>query len=182
MFLQDIGSSDVTDIDKVDTSTFNKRQRYQARLKADLRSTFRKEYLSLLVQRANEGVRLEPKLGDIVILGNDNSKRGNWPLARIIEMYPGSDGVVRVVRLRTACGELVRPVQRCYPLEVTEPLPPLACKSSDKTTPVGRLPVAAVCPDEEEIQESVPVHIKQTRAGRTKIPPTSFFVFNFKFK
>ncbi|KAF2887951.1 hypothetical protein ILUMI_18222, partial [Ignelater luminosus] len=90
---------------KIDTPPFNKTRRYQARLKADLRSRFRKEYLSLLV----------------TII-----EKGGVSLARIIEMYPGSDGVVRVVRLRMASGELVRPVQRCYHLEVTEPLLPSA--------------------------------------------------------
>ena len=33
-------------------------------------------------------------------------------------MYPGRDGVSRVAKLRTATGELTRPVQRLYPLEI----------------------------------------------------------------
>lgn len=39
-------------------------------------------------------------------------------MARIQEIFPGKDGHARVVRLRTANGELIRPIQRLIPLEV----------------------------------------------------------------
>jgi hypothetical protein len=39
-----------------------------------------------------------------------------------MEAYPGRDGYVRVVRLKTDIGEMVRPVQRIYPLEVKMPV------------------------------------------------------------
>ena len=40
-------------------------------------------------------------------------------MARVIELLPGKDNRVRVVRLRTSHGELLRPIQRVYPLEVS---------------------------------------------------------------
>ncbi|KAB0805659.1 hypothetical protein PPYR_02629 [Photinus pyralis] len=169
MFLRDNSTSQVIDIDKVEITNFNKRRRYQARLKADLRSRFRKEYLSLLVQRSNEKGGVKPKMGDVVIVGNDGTKRGSWPLALIIGMYPGSDGVTRVVRLRTASGELVRPVQRCYPLEGGESIPPSNVKSNDRVTEVVRQPVAEVCHDKKE--ERILAPIRQTRGGRAVKPP-----------
>lgn len=46
-------------------------------------------------------------------------KRLNWPLGRIIEIFPGRDGKVRVVKLKTATGYLTRPVQRLYHLELS---------------------------------------------------------------
>jgi len=58
-------------------------------------------------------------VGDIVLVGHDNLKRLDWPLARVVKVFPGRDGVTRVVRVRTATGELVRPVQRLYPLEIS---------------------------------------------------------------
>ncbi|GFR12231.1 hypothetical protein TNCT_229241, partial [Trichonephila clavata] len=39
----------------------------------------------------------------------------------IIELIPGKDGHVRVARVRTETGELVRPAQRLYNLELLEP-------------------------------------------------------------
>ncbi|GFY54491.1 DUF5641 domain-containing protein [Trichonephila inaurata madagascariensis] len=42
----------------------------------------------------------------------------NWPLGKIIGMFPGKDGCTRVVKLKTTGGEIVRPVQRLFPLEL----------------------------------------------------------------
>ena len=50
------------------------------------------------------------KVNDLVWLLEDFTPRGLWPLAKVIEIYPGSDGVVRSVKLRTPHGEKVRPV------------------------------------------------------------------------
>ncbi|GFQ85554.1 hypothetical protein TNCT_444511, partial [Trichonephila clavata] len=36
------------------------------------------------------------------------------------ELFPGRDGRTRLVKLKTGKGTLLRPVQRLYPLEVTE--------------------------------------------------------------
>ncbi|KAG5859437.1 Protein of unknown function DUF5641, partial [Gonioctena quinquepunctata] len=41
-----------------------------------------------------------------------------WPMGRVVETIPGRDGEIRVVRLKTASGELVRPVQRLLMLEM----------------------------------------------------------------
>ncbi|GFR12692.1 hypothetical protein TNCT_183621 [Trichonephila clavata] len=60
-------------------------------------------------------------VGDVVVLENNSKNRTLWSLARIIELIPGKDGHVRVVRVRTETGELVRPVQRLYNLEQLEP-------------------------------------------------------------
>ncbi|CAG7712906.1 unnamed protein product [Allacma fusca] len=60
------------------------------------------------------------KPGDIVLVGSDNTKRVNWPMARILEVFPGKDGMIRVAKVKTSNGELVRPIQRLYPFEVCE--------------------------------------------------------------
>lgn len=51
-----------------------------------------------------------PKLGDLVLIKEENVPPLKWNMARIIELLPGRDKVVRVVRLKTASSELVRPV------------------------------------------------------------------------
>uniref|UniRef100_A0A182I0G9 Uncharacterized protein n=1 Tax=Anopheles arabiensis TaxID=7173 RepID=A0A182I0G9_ANOAR len=51
-------------------------------------------------------------VGQMVILKEDNVTPCEWPLARIVEVHPGLDGVVRVVTLRTSQGLFKRPVSR----------------------------------------------------------------------
>ncbi|GFT72143.1 hypothetical protein TNCV_2272401 [Trichonephila clavipes] len=41
--------------------------------------------------------------------------------SRPLTLIPGKDGHVRVARVKTEKGELVRPVQRLYNLELQEP-------------------------------------------------------------
>ena len=48
----------------------------------------------------------------------DSKNRGTWPLAIVNEVYPGGDGVIRAVQLKTAKSMLERPVQHLYPLEL----------------------------------------------------------------
>lgn len=57
-------------------------------------------------------------MGDLVLIGNDNTKRIEWPLGRVIARLPGRDDQIRVYRIKTKEGELLRPIQRLYPLEI----------------------------------------------------------------
>ncbi|GFT86078.1 DUF5641 domain-containing protein [Trichonephila clavipes] len=57
--------------------------------------------------------------GDIVLIGTDDKKRLHWLLGRVLELFPGKDGIIRLVKLRTERGDMLRPIQRLYPLEVT---------------------------------------------------------------
>jgi len=88
-------------------------------LQRELTVRFRNEYLSQLVQRANEKPRKRPQVGDMVLVGADDQRRIHWPMARIVELIPGRDGAVRVARVKTQHGTLLRPLQRLYPLEVS---------------------------------------------------------------
>lgn len=54
----------------------------------------------------------------MVLVGSDDKRRLQWPLARIVELIPGKDGMVRTARVKTLHGMLLRPIQRLYPLEV----------------------------------------------------------------
>ncbi|KAF2886493.1 hypothetical protein ILUMI_19680 [Ignelater luminosus] len=89
----------------------------------DLRRLFRSEYLGQLSRKQPCLSRKSTlRVGEIVLVGNDNQKHLDWPLARIVETIAGKDGKIRVVRLKTANGELVRPVQRIYQLEINSPI------------------------------------------------------------
>lgn len=120
MFLIEKPESGVTDIDAVDSTHFRKRIRYRMRLVEELRKRFRKEYLSQLLQKSSKKKRSpELKLGEIVLVGDDHSKRLNWPLAKVVELIPGKDGHVRTVKVKTQNGVLLRPIQRIFPLEMS---------------------------------------------------------------
>ena len=61
-----------------------------------------KEYLPLLTLR-NKWTkhRKNMKIGDIVLIEEDNIKRSKWPLARVIKLFYGKDGVLRSIQLKT---------------------------------------------------------------------------------
>jgi hypothetical protein len=77
-----------------------------------------KEYLPMLHQRQKW---IQPKrnltTGDIVLLVDENSPRCLWPLGRVVEAYPGKDGFVRTVQVKTARSILIRPVDKLCLLE-----------------------------------------------------------------
>ncbi|GBO07098.1 hypothetical protein AVEN_233136-1 [Araneus ventricosus] len=106
-------------LNQVDEVVLNKRIKYRQQLITDIRKRFRSEYLGLLIQRNEHKHGREIKLGEVVLIGSDNVKCTVWPLGFVIELLPGKDGVTRLVRLRTSKGELLRPVQRIFPLEVS---------------------------------------------------------------
>jgi hypothetical protein len=53
-------------------------------------------------------------------LAEDDGPRNSWPLGRIIATYPGKDGQVRVVDVKTAKGTYRRPVVKIIPLNILE--------------------------------------------------------------
>ncbi|CAG7718649.1 unnamed protein product [Allacma fusca] len=119
MLLREVRESGLPELDEVDSKSLNRRLKYQSRLRDHFRSRFRAEYLSTLVHRFEaKRFRGSKKIGGIVLLEQDNKKRINWPLARVIELILGKDGVVLVFKVKTPLVEIIRPVQRLFPLEV----------------------------------------------------------------
>ena len=51
-------------------------------------------------------------MGDIVLINDNNVPPEKWPLAKVIKIYPGSDKLVRVVKLKTKKSELDRPISK----------------------------------------------------------------------
>ncbi|GFX15531.1 integrase catalytic domain-containing protein [Trichonephila clavipes] len=87
-----------------------------------LRKRFRIEYLGQLREQTQYHRKLRPlTVGEVVVVENSLKNRTLWSLARVIQLIPGKDGHVRVARVKTETGELVRPVQRLYNLELQEP-------------------------------------------------------------
>lgn len=119
-FLREIREFGVPDLDQIDKVNLNKRLRYLQNLRQNLRNRFRKEYLGQLLHKRNRNIRSDPiSVGDVVLVECENLKRIYWPIALITELLPDKNGTVRLAKLKTANGELLRPIQRLYPLEVS---------------------------------------------------------------
>ena len=56
------------------------------------------------------------EVGDLVWLIEDNVKRSQYRMARIVEIYPGKDGVESSALTKTLDGTLKRPVVKLVPL------------------------------------------------------------------
>ena len=57
------------------------------------------------------------KIGDIVFMTGEGYKRGNWPIARVVEVYPCPDGLVRKVLIKDKNGFKERPITKLALLE-----------------------------------------------------------------
>ncbi|GFT34251.1 bel12-ag transposon polyprotein [Nephila pilipes] len=91
--------------------------KHLAKVRENLKQRFKREYLGFL---RSSVTKREDKInvGDIVLIGTDDKKRLHWLLGRVLELFPGKDGIIRLVKLRTEKGNVLRPIQRLYPLEL----------------------------------------------------------------
>jgi len=94
----------------------------------------------------------EVKVGDVVLVHNDITKRAQWPLAIVTKLNPGNDGLVRSVEIKTKTGVSNRPITKLYPLEV-------ALMDNDNVAPAGN----ATCDTVSDIN-SRPVRQAAVRA------------------
>ncbi|KAJ8950946.1 hypothetical protein NQ318_008385 [Aromia moschata] len=78
------------------------------------------DYLHLLQQRTKwRFVKHVPALdGSIVLLKEDNTPPQAWPMGRIIDVHSGSDGLLRVVSVKTRHGVVKRAVVKVCLLPV----------------------------------------------------------------
>lgn len=73
------------------------------------------EYLNTLRQRSKWRLQQRNiKVDDIVVVKEANTPPNIWLLARIVDVHPGSDGIVRVVSLKTKNNILKRSVVKIY--------------------------------------------------------------------
>lgn len=77
---------------------------------------WRTEYLSTLQRRPKWTAQSQNlKVGDLVLL-KDDSMPLSWPTAKVVEVHPGKDGVVRVATVKTGRTSFRRPVVKLVPL------------------------------------------------------------------
>ncbi|KAE9547794.1 hypothetical protein FO519_008994 [Halicephalobus sp. NKZ332] len=90
------------------------------------RNQFNKEYLMKLRDQAsrfhkNQGrsIPREPKIGEIVLLEEENLDKMDWRLGRILDIERSPDGKCRAAQLKVGNGRtLRRPLNLLYPIEI----------------------------------------------------------------
>lgn len=102
----------------------NRLSRYQ-RTQAMFQHYWRRwhrEYLHNLQQAYKWKNCKNPEIyvGWLVVIHDENLPPMRWPLGRIIAVHPGTDNVTRVVTLRTATGELKRPISKICLLPIEQ--------------------------------------------------------------
>lgn len=92
-------------------------------------SYWRHSYLQFLRERTNENqfpkrtVTFMPKVGDVVLIEADNTKRNHWKMGRITDLPVSADGQIRSAILRVATGHnIARPLTMLYPIETEPPV------------------------------------------------------------
>lgn len=90
---------------------------YITRTRQDFWRRWHLEYLSEL-QRRQKWTESKGfiKKGSIVVLMNRKQPCGRWPLGVITDIFPGDDGVTRVVNVKTSTGSYSRNVTNICPL------------------------------------------------------------------
>ncbi|GBM09808.1 hypothetical protein AVEN_212068-1 [Araneus ventricosus] len=94
MFLQSPPGNQVNDIDQIENASLVKSLNYVQSSREKLRMRFKREYLGLLKPPKRRHTDII-KVGDIVLIRNDKTKRLHWPLAKVVEIFPERDGVSR---------------------------------------------------------------------------------------
>lgn len=95
------------------------RYEQRQRIVKDFWQSWSREYLLDLQRRIKwQDEKTNVKIGDVVVLQNENMPPANWLLGRIVELHPGPDKLVRNVSVRTPAGIVKRSIQRLCLLPV----------------------------------------------------------------
>ena len=97
---------------------FRKRWRYVQFLSDQFWKRWLREYLPEL-QRRHKWVDKSKnlKVNDLVLLCDENTPRGLWPLGIVVDVMHSRDGLVRSVKVKTKSTVLVRPITKVVLLE-----------------------------------------------------------------
>ncbi|KRY46994.1 hypothetical protein T03_8777 [Trichinella britovi] len=94
------------------------RWRYRQQLLTRWWRSWRREYLSELMQRQKwRSSPAGPEVNDLVLILEDNIPRAQCPIGVITELHLGSDGIARSARIRTSTNVITRPVAKLVQLE-----------------------------------------------------------------
>ncbi|GFS70267.1 integrase catalytic domain-containing protein [Nephila pilipes] len=121
MFLKELPSLGIPDNDSVDSKLLSRRAKYSQRIRDNLRNRFWSEYLGQLRLHAlKRDVLQKLCVGDVVLVEDINKRSIHWPLAKITEIFPGRDNVVRLAKVETDNGIFLHRIQRLFLFEISQ--------------------------------------------------------------
>ena len=87
-------------------------------------SRWTREYLPTLQvgNKWKQGSNSSLDINDIVLISDDNVRRGAWPIRRVVKLITGADRVPRTARIRTKTGEFTQPLQKLHLFEKYAPV------------------------------------------------------------
>lgn len=99
--------------------------RKQWRISQQLKNRFWKkwvdDYLPGLICRSKWYMEVNPiKIGDVAMIVDSTTSKHKWTKGRIVEVFPGTDGQVRRVKIKTATGVFIRPACKVAVMDVQE--------------------------------------------------------------
>ncbi|XP_063828939.1 uncharacterized protein LOC135078268 [Ostrinia nubilalis] len=84
-----------------------------------------REYLPELQHRREpHGSGAPLNIGDLVLIADSNLPRNVWPRGRVVQVYPGRDGIVRAADVATRTGVLRRPTKKLVVLPTSTGVTP----------------------------------------------------------
>lgn len=100
------------------STTLAKRWELVSQIKHQFWKRWSQEYLNELQQRNKWQTKAQNlQLGTIVII-KDNTPVMTWRLGKVVETYPGPDGIVRTAAVKTSSGVIKRAIHLLAPLPV----------------------------------------------------------------
>ncbi|GFY35637.1 integrase catalytic domain-containing protein [Trichonephila clavipes] len=109
-------TGDVLSVPEELPSTSNHRDRWELlqNIKRGSLKKWSSEFISFLQPRKQwQDAQLNLKEDDIVLI-KEEGPPGTWPIARVLQVHPGNDGVVRVATVKTQDSLLKRPVHKLH--------------------------------------------------------------------
>ena len=101
-----------------DGDTYRKRWRQVQHLSDQFWRRWLKEYLPELQKRHKwQQVLYDLKVGDLVLVMDEGSPRGAWPLGLVTATNRGRDGLVRSAKIKTKSTVMTRPITKLVLLE-----------------------------------------------------------------
>ncbi|XP_066600003.1 uncharacterized protein [Prorops nasuta] len=101
----------------------NRLNRFQllSKIRQDFWVRWSREYLHHLQERNKwRDPMTNFNIGQLVILKDDRYPTCRWPIGRITQLHPGTDGLIRVVSVKIATGTFKRPIVRLSPLPILQ--------------------------------------------------------------
>ncbi|CAK9812696.1 hypothetical protein ANTPLA_LOCUS7497 [Anthophora plagiata] len=69
----------------------------------------------------HQGNGVQIKIGQLVMIKEDNLPPMQWSMGRIVAVHPGADNIVRVATVKTQTGVYKRCVKKLAPLPIDRP-------------------------------------------------------------